>query len=83
MQRPRPKPGARDRFGTSLAGECSESSHVPHHFQPRPLGPGERARLSNDPRTMVEGRLQEDRAPTWDSAVRAITLQYLDDEAQR
>ena len=38
MQHPRPKPGARGRFGTSLAGEYPESIRVPAQNQDRPLG---------------------------------------------
>ena len=37
MLHPRPKPGARNRFGTSLTGDATELNRVPHRFQARRL----------------------------------------------
>ena len=44
----------------------------------RELGKG--VEIANDLRALVEERLQEDRTATWDSAVREIAMENLEDE---
>ena len=61
MRYPRPRPGARDRLGTSLAGECPESIPASHKLQPRPLGPRQRGRFAR-PIVFEEFRYKHARA---------------------